>query len=171
MLTEIRQDLDVYCRSYSVAPQPELLTESLQKIQQLGQQLNTADQAVPTLTFLQEEIHRIEDNINRSSESHVMGIKILTNIEKALIDEFLKLSPTEQDQYLSDKDNEQQIHSLIEKLDLNKIRDVEKGDYLFHQLCRSDSPRTRQLSLVCLKRVSISIKKIYGEPQGFILQH
>src|ERR1700733_6422938 len=104
MLTELRQELDLYCNSYSDAQQPKLLRESFQKIQKLGQQLNNREQTISTLTFLQSEIRKLENNSDSTSEVHITGIKILMNIEKALIDEFLKLSPTEQEFYLSNKD-------------------------------------------------------------------
>jgi len=124
----------------SCKPEMAILCEAGRKIKEMDRLCLQESDLPPALT-------------SKALVCHSKAINLLALIDQALLDNFLALSPEKQDDLLLDAHSDIRA-SLLRAVQnpevINTIRDPAKGNYLFHQLCRSTSIFCRELAEECL---------------------
>ena len=175
MVNNIRKNIGDYCNTFGIQAQDtskksiaiehdsehKIVSVALSSLQNLTRKLSSVEQN-PILFLCESSRHikNLESYCRQNPKSplentalscNIKGTDLLLHIDVALIDHFLQLNHTEQTELMANKEHAAIIRQALHNPSLNNsVRDRDKGDFLFHQLCRSESKEIRQLAIECL---------------------
>ena len=169
-IDNLRSDIKLYSEIFkpiskkqafdSNTTQPKKIIVALERLNELGEKLESGGDRLSILQEVHHEIQLIDEDLSdedsldivrQSGSAHQQALNILNSVNEVMLSEFLNVSSEEKNQKLADPEFAKTINKLILNADQQKIRDSESGDRLFHRLCKSKSEETRKLALICLE--------------------
>jgi hypothetical protein len=161
MNAELKQSIEQYrtllqsCYSHYANTEKKEILPAISIIKQLGELLGSIEyNKITSLCDVHQQINDL--NVFEKSEDptllacHTKGIEILSSIDNFLIDHFLKLSPSEQEILLNNESKAEVIREALRNPELNQEPRDDDGNLVFHLLCKSESPKARELAMECL---------------------